>query len=83
MNNVYKKSKILDCYVHGCEYTFWDDTLMTRHDESEEWVEVMLEHCMSEGINHYDVYKYFGKEILYVDILLLNIQKNKNDSTEI
>tara|TARA_R110000744_G_scaffold370803_1_gene481529 strand:- start:390 stop:668 length:279 start_codon:yes stop_codon:yes gene_type:complete len=74
MNNVYKKSKILDWYAHGCEYTFWDNTLMTRHDESEDWGEVMLEHCMSEGENHYEVFKYFGKENLYVDILFTEFQ---------
>jgi len=57
-----KQDKILNYEKHGCEYTFWDNTLMTRHDESEDWVEVMLEHCISEGVSHYEVFKYFGKE---------------------
>ena len=54
---------------HDCEYRMEDNTLFCRHDNSENWVEVDVEHCIAEGENHYEVYKHFGKENHYVDIL--------------
>lgn len=68
--------------AHGCEYTMEDNCLFTRHDDTEEWGEVMLEHCIAEGINHYEVYKCFGKEKWYVDLLfdyaqIVEIENNK------
>tara|TARA_R100001224_G_C3969345_1_gene131937 strand:+ start:126 stop:401 length:276 start_codon:yes stop_codon:yes gene_type:complete len=60
---------------HGCEYTMEDNCLLTRHDDSEEWIEVMLEHCIAEGENHYEVYKLFGKEKWYVDFLFYYAHK--------
>ena len=60
---------------HGCEYTMEDNCLFTRpsyadgRPSDDEWGEVMLEHCIAEGINHYEVYKLFGKEKWYVDFL--------------
>lgn len=57
---------------HDCEYTMDHkySCLFTRHNDSEVWTEVDLEHCIAEGCNHYEVYKHFGKEKLYVNILL-------------
>ena len=68
---------------HGCEYTMEDNCLLTRHDDSEDWGEVDVEHCIAEGINHYEVYKCFGKEKWYVDLLfdyaqIVEIENNKN-----
>ncbi len=55
---------------HGCEYTMdINGTLFTRHDDSEDWAVVDKEHCIAEGINHYEVYKHFGEEKWYVDFL--------------
>ena len=69
-----KQDKILNYEKHGCEYTFEGNTLLWRPHEDDDWGEVMLEHCMSEGENHYEVFKYFGKEDLYVDILFTEFQ---------
>lgn len=66
------KEQILKYKPHGCEYAMPYDNyayLFTRHDDSEEWVFVDQEHCIAEGLNHYEVYKYFGKEKWYVDLL--------------
>ena len=54
---------------HDCEYTMEDNWLFNRHDDTEEWGEVMLGHCIAEGLNHYEVFKCFGKEKYYVDTL--------------
>ena len=69
-----KQNKILNYEKHGCQYTFDENTLLWRPHEDDDWGEVMLEHCMSEGENHYEVFKYFGKEDLYVDILFNEFQ---------
>ena len=67
--------KIIKYEPHDCEYTMTLSTLyeysrlLTRHDDSEDWVEVDREHCIAEGINHYEVYKHFGFEGCYVDFL--------------
>ncbi len=67
--------KIIKYEPHDCEYTMTLSTLyehshlLTRHDDSEDWVEVDIEHCIAEGINHYEVYKHFGREKWYVDFL--------------
>lgn len=63
------KETIFKYEPHDCEYKMEDNCLFTRHDDSEDWGEVDREHCIAEGINHYEVYKHFGKENHYVDIL--------------
>jgi hypothetical protein len=64
---------------HGCEYTWYEEgnCLFTRHDDTEDWSEVMLEHCIAEGINHYEVFKHFGREKWYVDFLFDSAQENE------
>ena len=64
------EEKILNYEPHGCEYTMEDNTLFCRHDDTWEWIEVMLEHCIAEGENHYEVYKHFGKEKYYLGKLV-------------
>ena len=61
---------------HGCEYTWYEEgnCLFTRYDDTEEWGEVDLDHCIAEGINHYEVYKHFGEEKWYVDYLFEFLQ---------
>ena len=61
--------EILKYEPHGCHYMFDGDILLTKHADENEWVEVDREHCIAEGINHYEVYKHFGRENHYVDIL--------------
>tara|TARA_Y100001938_G_C8092794_1_gene436125 strand:- start:1365 stop:1595 length:231 start_codon:yes stop_codon:yes gene_type:complete len=56
------EEKILKYEPHGCEYTMEDNTLFYRHDDTEEWIEVMLEHCIAEGEDYYEVFMYFGKD---------------------
>ena len=61
---------------HGCEYTMEDNCLFTKpsyadgRPSDDEWGGVDLDHCIAEGINHYEVYKCFGKEKWYVDYLI-------------
>ena len=60
---------------HGCEYTMEDYCLFTRpsyadgRPRDDEWGGVDLDDSIAEGINHYEVYKCFGKEKWYVDYL--------------
>ena len=61
---------ILKYEPHDCEYTMdINGVLFTRHDDSEDWVVVDIEHCIAEDINHYGVYKYFGEEEWYANFL--------------
>tara|TARA_Y100000004_G_C8863062_1_gene389930 strand:+ start:258 stop:533 length:276 start_codon:yes stop_codon:yes gene_type:complete len=60
---------ILKYEPHGCEYTMEDNILLTRPDYRSQWLEPDYEHCIAEGINHYEVFKHFGKEKWYVDLL--------------
>ena len=57
-----------------CEYTIIDNILFmrssTRHDISESWVKVDIEHCVAKGINHFEVFKHFGRLRLYVEKLV-------------
>ncbi len=64
-----KDKQILKYEPHGCHYMFDGDILFTKHEDENEWVEVDIEHCIAEGINHYEVYKHFDREKLYVDAL--------------
>ena len=64
-----KDKQILKYEPHGCHYMFDGDILFTKHADENEWVEVDREHCIAEGINHYEVYKHFDREKLYVDAL--------------
>ena len=66
-----KFEEVIKYEPHGCEYTMdiINGVLFTRHDDSEDWVVVDKEHCIAEGINHYEVYKHFGEEKWYVDFL--------------
>lgn len=59
---------ILNYEPHGCEYIIEDNTLFYRPDDSEDWSEVNIEHCIAEGENHYQVYKHFGKEKDYYQL---------------
>jgi len=69
------KETIFKYEPHGCEYTMKDNCLFTRpsyaddRPSDDEWVEVDREHCIAEGINHYEVYKHFGREKDYVNFL--------------
>ena len=60
---------ILKYKPHDCHYMFDEDTLLMKHADENEWVEVDLDFCISEGENHYEVYKHFGKEKWYVNYL--------------
>lgn len=62
-------TEILKYKRHDCHYVFDKDVLLTKHADENEWVEVDIEHCIAEGINHYEVYKHFGKENEYVKLL--------------
>ena len=64
------KEKIFKYEPHDCEYTMEDNCLYTRHDNSEDWGDVDLEHCIHENINHYEVYKHFGREKWYVSFII-------------
>ena len=64
-----KDKQILKYEPHGCHYMFDGDILFTKHADENEWVEVDRDHCIAEGINHYEVYKHFDREKLYVDVL--------------
>jgi len=66
---VLKQALIIKYEPHDCEYTMEDNTLFCRHDDSEDWVEVDIEHCIAEDINHYEVYKHFGEEEWYANFL--------------
>lgn len=63
------KETIFKYEPHDCHYMFEGNVLLTKHADENEWVEVDLEHCIAEGINHYEVYKHFDRENHYVDIL--------------
>ena len=64
-----KEIPIIKYEPHRCEYTMLDNRLFDRQDSSEEWAEVNLNTYIREGRNHYEVYKLFGKEKWYVDLL--------------
>ena len=77
-------NKIFKYEEHDCEYRMVlhscgieTNVLYYRHDDSEDWSEVMLEHCIAEGINHYEVFKHFGREKWYVDFLFDSAQENE------
>jgi len=63
------EEKILKYEPHDCHYMFEGNVLLTKHADENEWVEVDIEHCIAEGMNHYEVYKHFGAEQWYVKCL--------------
>lgn len=63
------KEKVLPYFEHGCWYTMQDNDLLYKHDEDEEWILVDMDFCLAHGINHYEVYQYFGKEDYYINVL--------------
>lgn len=58
---------ILKYEKHDGEYTMEDNALLFRHHSDEDWILVDIEHCIAEGENHHEVFKYFGKEKYYTE----------------
>ena len=54
---------------HNCYFRLDGYALMSKQRDENDWVMIDLDHCISEGENHYEIYKYFGEEQWYVDYL--------------
>lgn len=69
--------KIIDYYCKdtGTYYTMKKNSLLYKVSEDEEWGEVMVEHCICEGLNLYKVYEHFGKTEIYTEIVFNELQR--------